>query len=167
MDEFQKSMIEYREQLKKGLINKAYRGLMEYMLDLRTYFEKKFPDYFVSGSLYYGYMDMTYFSFFPEELRKRKLKIGIVFIHEAFRFEAWLFGYNKTVQKKYWELIKQYGWKKHHVVPTIKNVDSIIEAVLADNPDFSDLDGLTKQIENGVLTFTSDVKSFLAKHDDA
>ena len=80
MGSFHENMNEYKKQLEKGAIQEAYKGLMEYIMDLRTHFQKKYPDHFVSGSLYYGYMDMTYFSFFPESLKLRKLKIGIVFI---------------------------------------------------------------------------------------
>jgi len=100
-------MKEYKKQLQKGIVQKAYQGLMNYIMGLRSYFENRYPDYSVSGSIYFGYMDMTYFSFFPESLKLRKLKVGIVFVHEAFRFEVWLFGYNKSVQAKYWELFKK------------------------------------------------------------
>ena len=31
----------------------------------------RYPDYFISGSIYYGYMDMTYFSLFPEKLKEK------------------------------------------------------------------------------------------------
>ena len=164
MEPFHEYINEYRQQLEKGAIIKAYKGLMEYIMDLRTYFNNKYPDYFVSGSIYYGYMDMTYFSFFPESLKQRKLKIGIVFLHEAFRFEVWLFGYNKKVQAKYWELFKESDWNKYHIVSTPKGVDAIIEHVLVDNPDFSDLDKLTKRIELETLKFINDVESFLSKH---
>ncbi len=101
MESFHEYMEEYRKQLEKGVVQKAYQGLMAYIMDLKTYFKNKYPEYFVSGSLYYGYMDMTYFSFIPESLKHRHLKIAIVFIHEAFRFEAWLAGYNKQVQTEY------------------------------------------------------------------
>ena len=80
---------------------------MEYIMSLRTYFNNKYPDYSVSGNIYYGYMDMTYFSFFPDSLKKRKLKAGIVFLHDSCKFEVWLFGYNKKIQAKYWELLKE------------------------------------------------------------
>lgn len=70
-------------------------------MTLRTHFHKKYPDAFVSGSIYYGYMDMTYFSFTPKSLQQRKLKIAIVFVHESFRFEVWLAAYNKQVQQNY------------------------------------------------------------------
>jgi len=155
-------MIEYRKQLEKGAIKKAYRGLMDYITGLRSYFSSKYPKYSVSGSIYYGYMDMTYFAFFPQSLKLRKLKVAIVFVHDKFRFEVWLSGFNKQVQAKYWKLIKESGWKKYRIPPTLSGVDSIIENTLVDNPDFSDLDSLTRQIENGALKFIEDVESFLS-----
>ncbi|MBN2591163.1 MAG: hypothetical protein JXA96_14955 [Sedimentisphaerales bacterium] len=160
MDSFHEYMIEYKKQMAKGAIPKAYKGLMEYIMSLRTYFKNKYPDYSVSGNIYYGYMDMTYFSFFPDSLKKRKLKAGIVFLHETFKFEVWLFGYNKQIQTKYWEMLKDNGWSKYHLVPTTKGNDSILEYTLADNPDFSDLNALTKQIEQGTLKFIRDVEDF-------
>lgn len=162
MGSFHENMFEYKKQLAKGTIQSAYKGLMEYMMGLMTHFKNKYPDYFVSGSLYFGYMDMTYFSFFPASFKQRKLKVAIVFVHETFRFEVWLAGYNKQVQTKYWNLIKESGWNKYHLVPTTKGVDSIIESVLVDTPDFSDLDKLTKQIESATLKFIKDVESFLS-----
>ena len=107
---------------------------------------------------------MTYFSFFPESLKKRKLKVGILFVHETFRFEIWLFGINKQIQAKYWKLFKESGWNKYHIISTTKGVDSIIEYILVDNPDFSDLDTLTEKIERATLKFIKDVESFLSKH---
>jgi len=157
-------MNEYRRQLQKGAIQKAYQGLMDYIMRLRSHFENKYPDYSVSGSVYFGYMDMTYFSFFPETLKLRRLKVGIVFVHRTFRFEVWLFGYNKGVQAKYWKLFKENGWNKYRIPPTTKGVDSILEGILVENPDFSDLNALTKQIERGTLKFIEDVESFLSKN---
>ncbi len=163
---FQESLNEYRRQLEKGDITKAYKGLMEYIIELRAYFEKKYPDFFVSGSVYQGYMDMTYFSFFPESLKVRKLKVAIVFIHCTFRFEVWLAGYNKSIQAKYWKLFKESSWGKYRVPSTIKGVDSIVEDVLVENPDFSDLDALTRQIERGTLKFIEDIEGFLSEHHE-
>lgn len=163
MESFHEYIIEYRKQMEKGVINKAYKGLMEYVLNLRTYFKNRYPDYFVSGSIYFGYMDMTYFSFYPKSLGDKKLKIAIVFIHESMRFEAWLAGYNKQVQSKYWKMIKESNWNKYHLVSTTKGADSILEYILVDNPDFRDLDELTKQIEKETMKFIRDVDSFLSK----
>jgi hypothetical protein len=164
MNAFHEYMDEYRKQMRKGDIKEAYKGLMDYIMDLRTHFQNKYPDYFVSGSIYYGYMDMTYFSFFPKSLKNRKLKIGIVFIHDTCRFEVWLFGYNKQVQTKYWKLIKESDWNTYHIPSTIKGRDSIIEYIVVGNPDFSNLDALTKQIEIGTLKFIKDVETFLSNY---
>ena len=165
MRSFQESMIEYRKQLEKGAIQVAYKGLMDYFSSLRVYFKKKYPTFSVSGSIYFGYMDMTYFAFFPASLKQRKLKVGIVFLHEAFRFEVWLFGNNKKIQKKYWDLFKEKGWTKYHIPLNLKGVDSILEHILVDNPDFSDLDVLIEQIEKGTLEFIENVKSILNQLD--
>lgn len=163
MTSFQEAMKEYRKQMENGIIREAYKGLMDYIMELRLHFKNNYPDYFVSGSIYVGYMDMTYFSFFPESLKRRKLKMGIVFIHETCRFEVWLFGYNKQIQTKYWTLIKESGWDAYRLPSTTKGVDSILEYTLADNPDFSDVDRLTKQIEKGTLKFMKAVGDFLSK----
>ncbi len=71
MESLQASMTTYKQQLQKGDIVRAYRELMAYMLCLRTHFAKTYPDYFVSGSLYTGYMDMTYFAVSPPALNSR------------------------------------------------------------------------------------------------
>jgi len=163
MKKFHEYMLEYKKQMKKRDVIQAYSGLMKYIMDLRTYFQKKYPEYNISGNIYQGYMDMTYFSFFPESLKQKKLKVGIVFIHESCKFEVWLFGYNKKIQNENWNKIKESSWDKYRLVPTTKGYDSIIEHILVDNPDFSNLDSLTKQIEKETLKFIKDVEGFLLK----
>ena len=97
-------------------------------------------------------------------MKDRKLKIAIVFLHEVFRFEAWLSGVNRQVQSQYWELIKESGWNKYKIVPPAKGVDSILESILVSNPDFTDLDALTRRIETTTLEFIRDIESFLSNY---
>ena len=158
MGSFHEYIEEYRIQLEKGAIKKAYRGLMEYMMDLRTHFKDKYPDFYVSGSIYLGYMDMTYFSFFPKSIKQRNLRIAIVFLHDTIRFEAWLVGINKQVQTKYWKLFKESGWNKYPLVATMKGADAILEHILVEAPDFSDLQALTDRIERETLQFIVEVE---------
>ncbi len=61
-------------------------------------------------------------------------------------------------------MFKKSNWDKYLIPSTIKGIDSIIENILVDNPDFSDLDALTKQIEKGTFEFIKDVEDFLSKH---
>ncbi len=162
---FHEYMIEYKKQVQKGDIKEAYRGLMEYFMALRSHFQNKYPDYFVSGNIYYGYMDMTYFSFIPESLKRQKLKVAIVFVHDTFRFEVWLAGYNKQVQAQYWKLFKDSGWDKYRIPSTTKGTDSIIECTLVEDPDFNDLDSLTGRVEEGTLEFIEDVEGVLSQYE--
>jgi len=161
MESLQEYVDEYKKQLRKGVIQRAYQRLMQYIMGLRTNFTNKFPE-FTPGNIYHGYMDMTYFPIFPEPLKSRKLKIGIVFIHETVKFEVWLVGYNKQVQIKYWELFKEGDLNRYHIPSNLKGVDYIMEHTLVDNPDFSDLDKLTGQIEEGTLKFIHDIEKFLS-----
>ncbi|MCJ7694695.1 MAG: hypothetical protein MUO40_04635 [Anaerolineaceae bacterium] len=162
MASFQDNMNEYQKQLTEGSIQVAYRGLMQYMLGLITNFKKKFTTFSVPGNIYYGYMDMTYFSIIPKPLKNRKLKVAVAFFHESFRFEAWLAGVNKQVQAEYWHLFKENGWSKYPLVPNLVGSDSIIEHILVDKPDFNNLDTLTNQIEKETINFILSIQDILA-----
>ena len=163
MDSLNEYINEYKKQMEKGVIPIAYRGLMEYVMDLRMHISKKFPDW-APGNIYQGYMDMTYFPIFPIGLTSRKLKIAIVLIHEKIRFEIWLAAQNKKIQTEYRELFKEGNWDKYRIPAAIKGVDSIMEYTLTDTPDFNNLDALTEQLEKGTLAFISDIEKFLYKH---
>ncbi len=164
MTSLQENMVEFKKQLEKGAIQKAYLGLMEYMMRLKNHFSNTYPDYATPGSLYDGYMDMTYFSILPRSLKDRDLKIAIVFLYDAFRFEIWLSGKNKQVLAKYWQIIKKSEWNKYKIVEPTKGVDCVVEHILVDDPDFNDLDTLTKQIEQETLKFIHDIENFLAQN---
>ena len=103
-----------RGQLEKGVVPRAYRALLSYMMGLRTHF-RNIPAGFDVSSLYQGYMDMTYFALFPYSLKRHNLKIALVFNYDAYRFEAWLAGGNRKVQRQYWELFKGSQWPKYRV----------------------------------------------------
>ena len=122
-----------------------------------------FPDY-APGNIYHGYMDMTYFPLSPKSLKSSKLKIAVVFNYDQFRFEAWLAAQNKHIQTKYWKLFKESDWNKYRMPAATKGFDSIIEYTFVDNPDFNNLDNLTKQIEKRTLNFICDIEYFLSKH---
>jgi hypothetical protein len=70
---------------------------------------------------------------------------------------------NKQVQAKYWKLFKESDWNKHRIPSTTEGIGFIIECILLENPDFSNLGTLTNQIEKGTLRFIKDVESFLSK----
>jgi len=152
---------EFHDQLKKGAIQQAYRFLLEYIIRLRNHFQKTLTDYDVPGNVYQGYMDMTYFSIIPPSLKQHKLKIAVVFLYDAFRFEVWLSGYNRQVQAKYWQLFRDRGWEPYRLVVDPLKADAILEHILVAEPDFTNPDALTRQIECGSRDFITDMENFL------
>jgi hypothetical protein len=162
MASFQDNINEYRNQLKKASVKVAYQGLMKYIDDLRLHLKNRCPDFFLSD-VHYGQMDYTYFYFFPQTLKRRNLKVMVLFIHDTFRFEVMLAGYNKEVQTKYLKLLKENGWSKYPLATSTKGVEYISKFVLVDNPDFGNLEALTGQIEAGALKFIKDTEEFLSK----
>lgn len=165
MNSLNESMQAYKKQLQAGQIIKAYQGLMAYFGELRSHFQKTYPTFSVPGNIYYGYMDMTYFAIIPPFLKSRELKIAVVFPHEAFRFEVWLAARNKQVQARIWGQIQESGWEQYQLTTQGKGVDAILDHVLVLDPDFSDLPGLTKTIEEGVIQFIKDLEEFLPTLD--
>jgi hypothetical protein len=151
---------EYRLQLKKGHIQKAYKGIMTFMSGLKSHLENNYPDHFTS-SLYYGYMDMTYFAFTPPLLKDKKLKIAIVFLHEEARFEAWLGGSNRKIQAEYIEKLFHADIGAYHLSQVHPGVDSIIETILVEKPDFDSVDELKTQIENKTIEFIKNITALL------
>jgi hypothetical protein len=162
MPSIQKDMQDLQRQLQGGSIQRAYRGLLRYMADLRTHFKSRYPTYSVSG-LYQGYFDMTYFALVPPSLARRGLKIAIVFNYGAFRFEAWLAAANRQVQRRTWELLEDTRMAGYRVVAPAPGVDSIIECDLADGRSFDDLDALTAIIEKKAAKFIKDVERVLSQ----
>ena len=163
MHSIREDMEEFRGQLEKGSIQKAYRALLSYMMGLRTHFKDNCAGFAVSG-LYQGYMDMTYFALFPPSLKHRDLKIAVVFIYDAFRFEAWLAGGNRKVQRQYWELFRDSQWPEYRVVTPARGIDLIVECDLAKDFDLSDPDALTSSIETATVAFIDDIERFLSEH---
>jgi hypothetical protein len=164
MKSSQEDMNSFRIQLKTGSVQKAYRALLRFMMDLRTRFKNRYPKYAVLG-LYQGYMDMTYFAIVPPSFKRRSLKIAVVFNYEAFRFEAWLSGTNRQVQRKYYELVGDSRWTEYRITTPAKGVDSIIECNLAENFDLSDPNSLTASIESKTINFINDIEKFLSDHE--
>ena len=163
MQSIQEDIEGLRIQLNKGSIQKAYRAIIFFMMELRTHFAPMYGDSAVSA-LYQGYMDMTYFALFPPSLKHRGLKLAIVFNYDAFRFEAWLTARNRKIQQQYWELFKDSKWAEYRVVSPAGGIDSIVECVLAQDFNMDDPDKLILKIESTAVTFINNMEKYLSEH---
>jgi hypothetical protein len=155
------SIYEYGKQVEKGDIKIAYQGLMNFIMGLKTHFKNKYSEYNVSGNIYQGYMDMTFFSLSPKSFRERDLKFAIVFIHEKTIFEVWLTGRNSEVQTKYRKLFRKINSNKYSISPDEKGVSSIIESVLVEYPNFDSPVELINLIDDRLTIFIEDMEKLL------
>lgn len=137
----------YKKQLDGGEIQLAYTTLVKFVMSLKTRFSTNLGDQYSFGSIFQGYMDYTYFYIVNEHYRSRKLKLGLVLNHEKMRFEIWLLGQTKDVQKKYWNRLRKTEWILDDEIPKY----SVFNHILVDNPDFDDLDSLSKRIEKEMI----------------
>lgn len=153
---------EYERLLTEGKVQRAYRGIIQFMMRLQTRLKAEHPDVEVSA-VYPGYMDMTYFSFMPKSLTSVGLKIAIVFLHESFTFQVWLSARNRQLQSKFIEIFKQAGWNPAELSTPGPGVDSIVEQELVRKPNFEDPQSLSDQILTGSLAFSAQVEAFLAE----
>ncbi len=151
----------YKEQIDIGHIQKAYKGLMNYIMDLRGHFANKYSDDYIIGNISKGYMDYTYFPIVPKSIKQLKVKFAIVFIHEEMRFGISLGGQNRQVQNHYWKIFKESDWNKYQVPSTPDENFAIVYDVLVEKPDFNDLYTLTKQIESKSMKFIEDITEIL------
>ena len=148
----------YKKQLEQGDIRIAYEYLRKYVMVLKTYCTNHFTDKYSFGNVYPGYMDYTYFYFFDDYLRSKKLRFGVVLNHREMRFELWLLGQNAELQAKYWELLKNTEWNKDR---TAMPQYSVLEVVLVDNPDFDNQDALTEEIAKRAMSVAIEAQSYI------
>ncbi|MBU5484385.1 hypothetical protein KQI86_08600 [Clostridium sp. MSJ-11] len=161
MESLSKSLSEYVKLLQETNLQKAYKGLIEYISELRKHFKENFSEYEVSGSLYQGYLDLTFFTLTTKEMKLKELKFAIVFIHDKMQFEVWLSGKNRAVMSSYHKKFSNYQLDNYTLAEDEKGMDSIIEAVLVDKPNFDNLIELTNEIEIGVINFIKDIENLI------
>lgn len=156
MPSLNEDMKEYTEQLRKGQIQRAYRGIQSFMSKLKSYVDKCYKDHKVS-ELYAGYMDMTYFAVTPPALKDKQLKIAVVYLHEQNSFELWLAGRNRHVQAAYIEAFQSKDLESFRLSKMNPGVDSIIEWPIVEDPDFENSEGLMLEIEQKLTRFIEDI----------
>ncbi|MCK9252186.1 MAG: hypothetical protein PHX81_12000 [Eubacteriales bacterium] len=153
---------EYTAQLKKGQIQKAYKGIMTFMSGLRTVMVNKHPDDAASG-LYAGTMDMTYFALTPLSLKKRNLKIAVVYLHERNRFDVWLAGGNRKIQAETIERLRHTNTGGYKLSWAEPGVDSIVEHQIVEQPNFDHAEDLMAIIEQKTRAFTRDILALIGE----
>lgn len=156
MESLNKQVQVYTECLRIGNIQKAYKGILTFMSELKGFLERQHTDYLASA-MYFGYMDMTYFAFTPPALRDKKLKIAIVYLHEEYRFELWLAANNRSIQAAYIKMLESKDLGEYILSHVQPGVDAIVSALIIQQPDFDQPDSLKIRIAEKLDTFVNDM----------
>ena len=161
MKQHPRHLDEYKKQLKKGHVQKAYKQILDFLSSFRLHLEKNHTHLSLSNSVQNYYLEVSYFFILTEKLKKEKLKIVLFFYHESFTFDVWLSGNNKAVRKKFVEKIPAKTLKKFTSKISEDDVFSIVRHTLVSDADFKDSDALNITLEKGLLKFTADVENIL------
>jgi len=148
----------YQKLVVAGDVQVAYEALLKYMMALKAHFHKEWGKQYVFGNVSPGYMDFSYFPFSDGFLRERMLRFSVVLNHKEMCFEVWLMGRNAEVQARYWEVLKGAVWNEHR---TTMPKYSVLECVVVEKPDFSDLEKLSKEIEKCAMRLAEEVCEWL------
>ncbi|NCB74318.1 MAG: hypothetical protein EOM51_06225 [Clostridia bacterium] len=148
---------DYTDLLKRGELQLAYKGILDFLGKLRADFIKKYPWYDVSG-IYQGYMDMSYFALSNEHFKKKGLKIAVVYLHDKGAFEVWLSARNREISKSLEPLVNGVIVDGLMVFHDETNLDAVIECSLSSAPDFDNQAALICEIEQGVESFVGAVE---------
>lgn len=144
----------YQTYLVQGDIQRAYVSLMKYVAELKV----NFPSEYKTGYISPGYLDFTYFPFFNDFLRSRKLRFGIVLNHEKMQVECWLMGQNASVQSDYWEILKETSWNEGCTqMPRY----SVLEICLTEKIDFNQKELMTETIINCAVKEARKIQDFI------
>lgn len=151
---------DFKKELKKGKIQKAYKGIFDFLTKIKNHLLENNPDYSSSGSIYHGYLDISYFPVTTDLLKKHRLKIAVVFNYDHFQLEVWLSGTNRVVLKKYWELFQEKQWGKYPLAQEINKSDSIMEHVLQTEIDLEREEEVF-DIGSMISVFITDIETLL------
>ena len=156
MTSLQQAVSRYTASLSDGELQRAYKGILTYMSSLQTRLSERFPAC-AGGALYQGYLDMTYFALTPPELREKKLKIALVYLHAEARFELWLAANNRALQAETAKRLTALPLGNYRLTAPAPGIDAIIEKIALDSPDFDHEDQMTEALASVFASFSADM----------
>lgn len=162
MASLQQAVSRYTASLSDGDPQRAYRAILSYMSSLQTELSGRFPAC-AGGALYPGYLDMTYFALTPPELREKKLKLALVYLHAEARFELWLAANNRALQAETVKKLSALPLGKYRVTSPAPGVDAIIETIALAEPDFDQPERMTLLLADAFASFAADMRALIGK----
>ena len=126
----------YKELLSTTELQTSYQEFINLFRYLRIELEKELDDFSFSNNIVENRMDFAYFQLFSDELKAKGLKAQIIFVHKEFQFEVWISGYNRKIQRDYYNYFKNQNIK-YIINGDPDRVDYIIKSPLPKDIDIS------------------------------
>ncbi|MCG7550532.1 hypothetical protein [Pseudoalteromonas sp. Of7M-16] len=152
----------YKQAIESGELQETYQSLVSIVQNLRTEFSKRFDGEYAVAGVLHGYLDFTYFYIQNSYLKSHKLKLAVVLNHQQVQFELWLLGQTKDVQKHYWHKLKGTEWVDTQCMPDY----SVFEVPLLEDPDFDNLNELSKSVHSEFESLSIQIFKALKSHEE-
>ncbi len=153
-------VMKYHQLINDENLEQAYRIIMTTMSQLKVAWDTRYPE-MPSGSLYQGFLDMTFISVKPAGLSELDLKVSMVYLHQSNTFEGWLVARNRKVQSVIHKNLHHRPLGKYSLTVLEPGVDAIIATSLIRHPDFDDPASLIEEIIKNTLNFISDMQNLV------
>ncbi len=151
----------YKAAFSNGELQKTYQDLVGVVQNLRIEFSKRYKSEYSVASVLHGYVDFTYFYLQNDYLKKKKLKLAIIFNHKNVNFELWLLGQTKDVQALYWRKLREVKWVNKEAMPEY----SVFEVPLLLDPDFDSSTKLSESIHSQFKSLSHEIFKTLAEYE--
>lgn len=154
-------VMQYCRAVALGEFPRAYRGIVSALQQFKSAWEHAHPGE-SAGSLYQGYLDMSFVAVAPANLAAKRLKISLVFLHDSGIFTLWLTAGNRAIQKRVSDSLARVPLKGYTLNTLEPGVDAIISRDLDQPYAFDEPDVLTRRLLSAVESFAEDMAALTA-----
>lgn len=150
----------YTRAVSAGDLPRAYRAILAALTSFRSVWEGAHPQDNV-GSLYQGYLDMSFIAFSPPALSSMRLKFSLVYLHPEGRFRLWLAAGNRAIQAEVSAQLRGKPLDGYTLTELRPGVDAIIESEIPPPYDFDHPDELNRKLVSAAEAFQADMAALL------
>ena len=150
----------YCHAVREANLSRAYRGILSALLAFKSGWEAAHPEDSV-GSLYQGYLDMSFVAIAPAAFGARRLKISLVYLHADGRFTLWLTAGNRSIQAEVSNELAKKPLGAYSLTVLKPGVDAIISKDIPLPYFFDEPERLTAHLMDATEHFLFDMSVLL------
>ena len=150
----------YTTAVAQGDLTYAYHGILSALTRFKSAWESAHPQDTV-GTLYQGYLDMSFVAVLPAALAEKRLKISLVYLHPSGSFTLWLIAGNRAIQKSVSDALRNVPLGEYTLTKLEPGVDAIIALDLPKPYAFDEPEQLTKDMLQAAEAFLADMTALV------